>query len=340
MRQVFSSVLRFFCEFDVRRLGALAVLALGTVPVVFGICPGYWCAQPAQSSQSLVDVTADIAPAVDFASAGEQARVADSSASSDQRAVRQLYPYSVVPGGVENAAEIRAAESRDEAVRAHYAGFNVANAHPAQLSEAKLVYVSYRRGDRIFWTKNPTRLAKGERVITDGAAMLRARCGNRISEVPMAPVEALAPGAPVAPEAMELPAGEAAPVTLATPTDVPMVATPETAMLVPPVVPTVGPPSWPSGPGIYAPPYFIGPEGSTPVKPTPPSGPGIPSGPGAPSGPGSPSGPGAPGTPSGPAGPGVPGQPPIAAPEPGELAMMILGIAGVVVALRGRKRGV
>lgn len=215
---------------------------------------------------------------------------------------------------------------RDDAVRAHYAGFNVAKAHLARLAEAKFVYVSYRRGNGIFWTAKPTRLAKGEPVVTDGAMMLRARCGNRVSEVPMAPVEA---GAPVAPEAMELPAGEAAPLELALPTDVPMVPTPESAMLIPTGGPSAGTSS--SAPGMpagYAPPYFYGAGGSTPEKSSPPTGP---SGPTAPGG-----GSGAP--PSGPSGPGG-GTPPVTTPESGELAMMVAGISGVVaMANRERKR--
>jgi hypothetical protein len=44
--------------------------------------------------------------------------------------------------------------------------------------------VSYRLGDRVFWTRNPVRLAEGEAVLTDGGAIVRARCGNRISDVP------------------------------------------------------------------------------------------------------------------------------------------------------------
>jgi hypothetical protein len=314
-------------EYHLRRLGTLAVLALVATPVIFGIRQHYKSAQPANGATMTIDTAADLAPTVNFVSAGEQAvpataASANSAYADGMRGERRLYPYSVVPGGVVNADEIRAAEMRDDAVRAHYAGFNLANAHMARLAEAKFVYVSYRRGDGIFWSAKATRMAKGEAVVTDGAMMLRVRCGNRVSEVPMGPVEAVAP---VAPEAMELPAGEAAPVALAVPMDVPMVPTPESAMLFPPPLPggiTGGTPGVPAG---FVRTNFYPPAGSTPTKPTPPSGPVTPGGPGG--GSGTP--------PSGPSG----GTPPVTTPEPGELAMMVAGISGVVaMANRERKR--
>ncbi len=240
-------------EYHLRRLGTLAVLALVTSPVIFGIRQHYKSAQTGGGATTTIDTAADLAPTVNFVSAGEQATPASGSTANANvayadglRAERRLYPYSVVPGGVVSVDEIRLAELRDDAVRAHYAGFNLANAHMARLAEAKLVYVSYRRGNGIFWSAKATRLAKGEAVVTDGAMMLRARCGNRVSEVPMGPVEAVAP---VAPEAMELPAGEVAPLALALPTDVPMVPTPETAMLIPPPMPGGIAPGTPVAPG-------------------------------------------------------------------------------------------
>jgi hypothetical protein len=341
MQQFFSSFLQFFREFGLRRLGALAILAFGTVPVVFGIGGERWCARPSDSVRVVVDTNADLAPTANFeaaASAASTGASASGAQSFDDGGVpRPLYPYSVVPGGVRSATEVRIAEAQDAAVRAHYAGINLATLHAAQLNQAKLVYVSYRRGNRIFWTKSALRLAKGEEVMTDGAIMLRARCGNRISEVPMAPVES--PEAVVVPAAMELPEAAGIPLPLAAaPLDVPLAPVPSTTIEVPPAPPIL----WAGGPGVYIPPFYIVPTGSGPVTPTQPAGPGTPSGPsgtgpGSPSGPTGPGGPAGPGLPSTPSGPAAPGQPPIATPEPGELAMLIAGLGAVFTLLRKKR---
>jgi hypothetical protein len=44
--------------------------------------------------------------------------------------------------------------------------------------------VSYRIGEEIFWTKKRLKVAKGERLITDGTKFTRTRCANVLSEVP------------------------------------------------------------------------------------------------------------------------------------------------------------
>ncbi len=332
MEEAFFSSLRILLEFDRRRLVAVSVLALSAVPVVFGIWPGYWCAPPPTRAANVIDAAADLAPKPDFA--GAQLVTGNASTERDDGETRPLYPYSVVPGGISSAAELRAAAERDAAVRQHYAGLNLANAHVERLREAKLVYVSYRRGNQIFWTRNALRLAKGERVITDGVVMLRARCGNRISEVPMAPVEPNVAAVPA--EAMELPAAAGVPVPWTQPEDVPLAPTPETAIVIPPF-PT---PSGPGVPGVYAPPFTWIPTGGGPSG----SGPKTPSGPGTSSGPPTPSGPQPPPIivpPSGPgtpAGPGTPNTPPIAAPEPGEFAMLGAGIAGFLALIALKKK--
>jgi hypothetical protein len=105
---------------------------------------------------------------------------------------RPLYPYSIIPGGVESAAELRKAVANDPVVAAHYTGFDLAKARVIRLTESRTVYVSYRKGDDVFWTSKVMRLAKGEAVITDGGHTTRLRCGNQISEVPRAPVARVA----------------------------------------------------------------------------------------------------------------------------------------------------
>ena len=74
---------------------------------------------------------------------------------------RKVYPYSIVPGGAENVRQAKVAMA-DPAIRAHYAGVDL-----AQLKEVKLTtnlsgYVSYRWGDKIYWTRKPLTLRAGE----------------------------------------------------------------------------------------------------------------------------------------------------------------------------------
>ncbi len=99
---------------------------------------------------------------------------------------RPVYRYSVIPGGVRSAQELKDAVAKDPVVAQHYAGFQRDRARLAALPAAKAVYVSYRIGSAVFWTKKKLMLAKGENVITDGESSARARCGNRISETPQA----------------------------------------------------------------------------------------------------------------------------------------------------------
>ena len=111
---------------------------------------------------------------------------------------RAVYPYSVIAGGAESSQELRDAVAVDPVVAAHYADFDVVKAHRVTLDAPKLVYVSYRIGNKVFWTKNKVALRKGEAVLSDGRNMARTRCGNRISVLPVRP------NAPAEPSASDL----------------------------------------------------------------------------------------------------------------------------------------
>src|SRR5258707_13191084 len=93
-----------------------------------------------------------------------------------------VYAYSVVPGGVKNPDDLRAATARDYVVRRHYAHFDFSHARLVRATEARQVYLSYRIRDNIFWTRRRIRLHLGELLLTDGKITARARCGNQISE--------------------------------------------------------------------------------------------------------------------------------------------------------------
>jgi hypothetical protein len=101
---------------------------------------------------------------------------------------RQVYPYSVVAGGVDSAEDVRRAVADDSSVAEHYKGINMARLAPAVLKKPLSAYVSYRKQGRIYWTSKAVPIAPGEIVLTDGEHSIRARCGNRISLTPQQPV--------------------------------------------------------------------------------------------------------------------------------------------------------
>jgi hypothetical protein len=105
---------------------------------------------------------------------------------------RPVYPYSVVPGGVEDAKELKWVAEHDPVVAAHYAGFDYAHAQIVRVVLARTAYVSYRIGNHIYWTRRRVTLHKGEKLITDGKITARGRCANRVEDTPQqeaSPVE-------------------------------------------------------------------------------------------------------------------------------------------------------
>ena len=99
---------------------------------------------------------------------------------------RVVYPYSVVPGGVRSGEELQNVAAHDPAVAQHYSGFSYKQARVVEVSEPKLVYLSYRRGDRIYWSRKQAKLHVGEKLLSDGHITARTRCGNQVSVLPQA----------------------------------------------------------------------------------------------------------------------------------------------------------
>lgn len=123
---------------------------------------------------------------------------------SGPSADRPVYPYSVVPGGIRNAKELKWFADHDPVVAAHYAGFDYDRARIVRLELAKTVYVSYRIGNHIYWTRHRIKLRKGEKLITDGKITGRTRCANRVEELPQ---KATSPSEPPVAK-MEQPVGK------------------------------------------------------------------------------------------------------------------------------------
>jgi hypothetical protein len=94
----------------------------------------------------------------------------------------------VIRGGVYSSQELDRALEADPVASAHYAGFDRTRVQAVRATSAQMVYASYRVRDRIYWTRRPVRLAVNEMLLSDGENLARARCGNRLSPTPQAPV--------------------------------------------------------------------------------------------------------------------------------------------------------
>jgi hypothetical protein len=121
---------------------------------------------------------------------------------------RVVYPYSVIPGGVQTPDDLRQVSEHDRVVGSHYSGFDFRNARIVELDQPKLVYLSYRMGDKVFWTGKRISLHKGEKLITDGSMTARTRCANRISETAQPAVSPAEPPAAKFEEPFEGTAGQ------------------------------------------------------------------------------------------------------------------------------------
>src|SRR5947208_1625631 len=99
-----------------------------------------------------------------------------------------VFAHSVIRGGARSAAELTRTLDHDPVAAAHYQGFRDSVAQLERLRRSRPAYVSYRMGNAIYWTRKAVVLAEGEAVLTDGENLARARCGNRISFTPRAPV--------------------------------------------------------------------------------------------------------------------------------------------------------
>ena len=135
-------------------------------------------------------------PAVDpDAAAGRHILSLTQQESIRQIEDRPVFIYSVVPGGVRDAQELKWVAQHDPVVASHYAGFDYDHARVVRLVLARTAYVSYRIGNQVYWTRHRVTLKKGETVLTDGKITARSRCGNRVEEVPQQANSSLEPPA-------------------------------------------------------------------------------------------------------------------------------------------------
>ena len=100
---------------------------------------------------------------------------------------RPDYRYSVISGGAYDGLELSAAMRNDPVVAAHYAQVDPSRVRAERVTRDRLVFVSYRKGNDVYWTRNKVLLRQGETILTDGKTLIRAKCGNCISEQPLLP---------------------------------------------------------------------------------------------------------------------------------------------------------
>ena len=239
----------FARKIDLRRLAALAVLTFGSLSV--------WIALSAsRQPQIAASFTSS------FRSSDNLNLPAIPAADNDSR--RKVYPYSVIPGGVESAADLKNSVLHDPVVAKHYEDFAVERTRVVRLNQNRSLYVSYRLGNRVFWSRKPMMLPKGETVITDGEHVARTRCGNRLSEVLAGPILAAGPELESAPEVAEIFPGS--PGALGPP-ELPGLPVPTSTPPITSVTPPGSP--LPPGGGIIVPPIIPVPSRGTTPPPVP-----------------------------------------------------------------------
>jgi len=112
---------------------------------------------------------------------------ADELASAFTDDGHPVYRHSVVAGGVHSLDDVERAVDSDPVVREHYSRVSIANLKVVRTPARREAYMSYRVGDRVYWTSKKIALAEGEAVLTDGTTTIRARCGNLVSDEAMVP---------------------------------------------------------------------------------------------------------------------------------------------------------
>lgn len=167
-----------------RRLRTVSLLRKKRLRV--RICIGAAIAIAATASAMTWDGTP---PAMNVVAAAAPAALVLAKAKAVQAApARPVYPYSIVPGGVATRDDVQQRVDTDPVVAKHYASFDVRRAHAVVNARPRAVHVSYRKGDKVYWTSKTVMLAAGETLLSDGSNEIRGRCGNRISDKAMLPV--------------------------------------------------------------------------------------------------------------------------------------------------------
>ena len=117
------------------------------------------------------------------AATAQDSPLAGNSATHGQN--RLVYPYSIIPGGIHTLADLKLAVANDPVVARQFEGFNFQKARLVQVAQKESMFVSYRIGQKVYWTRKKIALHPGETLVTDGNITARTRCGNRIAKTPI-----------------------------------------------------------------------------------------------------------------------------------------------------------
>jgi hypothetical protein len=272
-----------------RFLGALT-LSVFAITAGFGVMSArHLFHRGADNQAATVSAAPDMSP---FFLEQRASRLSESEATR-----RVVYPYSVIPGGVQSTMELTSAVMHDPVVAGHYSDFDISRAKLVRLDHDELVHVSYRMNNMIYWTKRTYLLHKGEMLVSDGKHQARTRCGNRVSQNPTGNTSKNEPG----PTALEVPQDPAPFHAM----DLPMMFAMEPPPSTDIAIPSGG--ATPPGGVFFIPPVIMipgaaGPKPSTASGPTGSTGSSGPTGSTGPSGPTGGSGPTGSTGPSGPTG--------------------------------------
>jgi len=98
----------------------------------------------------------------------------------------------LIPGGITSAEEFLQRVAEDPTLNSFFGSCDV-EATIQPLPDDILVFMAFRRGQEIKWTRRPLLVHKGEYVLTFCGKTVLARCGNLISWTPMQPSEDVPP---------------------------------------------------------------------------------------------------------------------------------------------------
>jgi hypothetical protein len=98
----------------------------------------------------------------------------------------------LISGGFTSVEEFQQRVAKDPTLSSFFGSCDVQPTMQA-LPDDILVFMAFRRGQEIKWTRRPLLVHKGEWVLTFCGKTVLARCGNLISWTPMQPSEDLPP---------------------------------------------------------------------------------------------------------------------------------------------------
>ncbi len=145
-----------------------------------------WQLARRRSDADLSYVSSEAAPVPPRQSKAETAKDYPLGANLNTRGQNRLvYPYSIIPGGIKTLADLKLAIADDPVVARQFQGFDFQNARLVQVAQKESMFVSYRIGQKVYWTRKKLPLHPGETLVTDGKITARTRCGNRVAAVPL-----------------------------------------------------------------------------------------------------------------------------------------------------------